>query len=64
MKAPDEEIVRETLQARALDALTANKAYLTLKTPTAQQQAVQVERLTRQQTALIRLLLGALDGTD
>ena len=53
-----------TLRQRASAALQANAAFLAL--PAAQQAAQaasQIVRLTRQNSALIRLVLGALDST-
>lgn len=55
---------RATLNQRAEGALAANAAYLALATPTAAQQAQQITRVTRECSALIRLMLGALDSLD
>lgn len=52
-----------TLQQRAQGALARNAAYLGLVTPTLVDQAAQVTLLTRECSALIRLLLNALDST-
>lgn len=52
------------LQAKAAQALTGNIAYLALSTPTAAQVAAQVQALTRQVDALIRLAANQLAATD
>jgi hypothetical protein len=51
------------LHAKAEQALDANAAFLALATPTNAQVVQQVQRLTRENNALIRLLLGKLDDT-
>lgn len=53
-----------TLRQRAQGALAVNAAYVDLPNPTAAQTSVQVQRLTRQTSAVIRLLLGALDDVS
>lgn len=53
-----------TLRQQAQQALAANRTYAALATPTAAQTTAQVQRLSRQQNAIIRLLLGDLTGTD
>ena len=53
-----------TLRTRAQQALATNSSYLQLGTPTAAQVALQVQRLTRQQNAVIRLLLGLVDTIE
>lgn len=53
-----------TIRAQAANALTANRTYAALASPTAAQTTAQVKALTRQNNAIIRLLLGKLDGTD
>jgi hypothetical protein len=55
---------RTTLTDRAATALQGNRDFLALASPTNAQTLAQVKDLTRQNTALIRLLLGLLDGTD
>jgi hypothetical protein len=54
----------EVLRERAEQALDANRAYLAVASPDAAAVRQQVERLTRQNVAIMRLLLGFLDGTD
>ena len=55
---------RQTIEASARSALTANRTYVALASPTNAQNAAQVKALTRQINGVIRLLLNALDGTD
>ncbi len=52
-----------TLQQRAQGALADNVAYLGLATPNSGQVAAQVARLTKECSAIIRLLLNQLDST-
>lgn len=46
-----------TLLTRARLAITQNATYLGLATPTAAQQTAQIDRLTRECSALLRVLL-------
>lgn len=52
-----------TLQSRAQAALTANATYLAIASPTVAQNTAQTQRLTKECSAVIRLLLGLLDDT-
>lgn len=54
---------RDAIMAKARTALTANAAFLAITTPTNAQVVAQVKVLTRESTALIRLLLDELDST-
>lgn len=62
--AVDEQGNRRGLEGQVTQALSANRTYLALAAPTAAQTAAQVKLLTRENTALIRLLLGKLDAAD
>ena len=55
---------RTTLADRAATALQTNADFLALASPTNPQTLAQVKALTRQNTALIRLVLGLLESTD
>lgn len=52
-----------TLNQRAKAALTANASYLAIATPTTAQVTAQVATLTKECSALIRLLLNQFDST-
>lgn len=58
------EVVEVALHEQVRDALAANRTFLALASPTAAQNAAQVRALTRQVTALTRLTIRKLDGTD
>lgn len=51
----------DTLRTRAQGALTANATYLGLAAPTTAQNTTQLQRVTKECSALIRLLLSQLD---
>lgn len=53
-----------TLRTRAQAALTANATFLGLASPTNAQLVAQVQLLTKESSALIRLVLGQLDSTS
>lgn len=61
---PDEYAVARSIQASAKAALTANANFLALASPTNAQVLLQVERLTKECSGIIRLLLQELDTTD
>lgn len=54
---------RADLVNKAQQALTANATYLALASPSTAQNTAQIQRLTREASALIRLLTEAFDTT-
>lgn len=54
----------QTIRQQALTALTTNRTYLALASPTNAQNAAEIKALARQMNGVIRLLLGQLDGTN
>ena len=61
---PVADVNRDALLSKAQQALQGNLAYLALNPPTTAQALTQVDALTRQINALIRLVAHALDSTD
>lgn len=53
-----------TMESQAASALTNNRTYLALSSPTNAQVAAQVRALTQQNTQLIRLVTNQLDATN
>ncbi len=66
--ANEPEVIAETnkrsLESKANTALTGNATYLALASPTNAQNTAQIKALTRQNNALIRLLIKKLDTTS
>jgi hypothetical protein len=54
---PTEQVNQETLMERAVAAMTSNADFLALASPTNAQAVAQVQSLTRQVNAIIRLLV-------
>lgn len=59
-----ESVNRLSLEDSARTALANNRTFLAVTSPTNAQIAAQVKALSRQNNALIRLLLNQLDATD
>lgn len=57
-------VVYQTIRPKADVALAANAAFLALAPPTQAQAVAQVQLLTKECTALIRMMLGILDTAD
>lgn len=55
---------RTSLRAKAINALANNATFLGLSSPTNAQVVAQTKALTRQNNALIRLVIGQLDDTS
>lgn len=62
--ATPQEANARTLRERSTAALTVNRDYLARKSPTAAQNTAQIQALTAQTSALIRLSLQAFDSVD
>lgn len=54
----------DALRIKARQAITANNQFLANQSPTQAQVLTQVRLLTRESTAVIRLLLGAVDSLE
>lgn len=54
----------ETLRRQVSAALEVNRSFLAIANPTPPQTAAQVKLLTQESSALIRLLIDRLEGTD
>jgi hypothetical protein len=64
LKLGPEQVTEQTIRDSGRQALTANRTFIALTSPTAAQTTAQVKALSRQMNGVIRLLLGAFDGTD
>jgi len=53
-----------SLRDKASQAVQANNTFLGIASPSNAQVVAQVQRLTRENTALIKLVLGAIDDTS
>ena len=62
--AANAESNRTQIEAKAAQALSANATFLAIASPTNAQTLAQVKMLTRECTAIIRLLLSRLETTD
>jgi hypothetical protein len=61
---PPERANENTLRDNLRQALSDNKAFLAIASPTNAQLLAQIKPLTRQVDALMRIALGQFDGTD
>jgi len=61
---PVSETNRQTIEGRAITAITANNTFLAIGTPSTAQNAAQIKLLTRECNGLIMLLLNRLDTTN
>jgi hypothetical protein len=61
---PVADVNRRSLNQKAANALKGNQTFQALQSPTNAQVLAQVQALTRQATALIRLVADQLDTTD
>lgn len=59
-----EQLTEQSLRSKASGALAVNNTFLGLATPDAAAVRLQVQRLTRENNALIRLVLDLLDVDD
>lgn len=61
---PVSEDNRRAIEARVVQALAANDAFLAITSPTSADVVTQMRLLTREASAVIRLLLSRLDTTE
>jgi hypothetical protein len=54
----------QTIVQQASTALTTNRTFLAVQSPTTAQAVAQVQALSRQMNGVIRLLLQQFDGTN
>jgi len=64
IEVPQSGVNADLLMSKARQALATNAAYLALGAPTNAQNLNQIRTLTRENNALIRLMLGALDDVS
>lgn len=57
-------VIRMSLEGKAVAAIATNNAFLALPSPTQAQTLAHVKTLTRENNALIRILLGRLEADD
>lgn len=55
---------KRSLESKAAQAIAVNETYIARTAPTTAQNTAQIKALTRQNTAIIRLLLKKLDSTS
>ena len=60
---PPERVVQRDLQAKSRAAIEKNKTFLAITTPTNAEAVAQIKLLTRENTALIKLLLNHFEDS-